>query len=110
VQWTDRLLSAVGLQRKSERRNFAGAGGGRLTADWIFGPMVSAADEWKKDGWKLRGRGREMVRNDPTFARYVNLMADNVVGAQGVQVAPLLYDTQDQLLEKESRQLGYAYA
>lgn len=97
------------IQQPRRRGFWAGAQGGRFTADWIFSPMVSASAEWKTEGWKLRGRAREMVRNDPTFARYVQLMADNVVGECGVEVCPKLYNRKGELLDDESRALEEAF-
>lgn len=93
----------------ARRSYFAGAAGGRLLADWINAPLIAARDESKLSALPLRGRGREMVRNDPIFARYVRLLADMVAGPDGIRTEPRLYAADGTLLRTESRELGYQF-
>lgn len=68
----------------SARHAFAGAITNRLTADWILAPIRSADEEIRGDLSKLRGRSRELVRNNAYAARHVSLVEDNVVGPHGI--------------------------
>lgn len=65
------------------RAQFKGAAMGRLTADWIFGPM-SADAEVMGSLFTLRGRSRELVRNTSWANRYVGLVGSNVIGPKGI--------------------------
>ena len=101
----DRLLRIVRpepVRAAAKRAFFAGAQTGRLVADWIFAPMVSANQELKADLPTLRARARELARNEPLAARYLDLMADNVVGSQGICCEPRVYNRQGDLDEARS--------
>ena len=67
------------------RANFAGAQMGRLTLDWIMSHR-SADQEIRGSLILLRDRARELVRNTSWVRRYVNLLAQNVVGPNGVKL------------------------
>jgi lambda family phage portal protein len=110
MRWLDRALARVGLARVSRRAYYAGAQMSRLVADWAFAPLVSARKEFQADGPTLRARAREMVRDDPTFSRYVTLLADNVVGPEGIRGEPRIYRRDGTLDEEASREIGYELA
>ena len=67
------------------QRVYAAADYSRLTSDW-FAQILSADQEIKGDLRRLRGAARAMVRDSPYAARYVQLLAENVVGHQGIQL------------------------
>ena len=58
---------------------FEGATGSRLTLDWVA-PILSPDQECRGNLRLLRGRGRELARNNPTAKHYLNLLSTNVVG------------------------------
>jgi lambda family phage portal protein len=63
---------------------YEGAQGNRLTADWTA-PILSPDQECRGNLRLLRGRGRELVRNNPTAKHFLNLLATNVVGQRGIR-------------------------
>lgn len=64
---------------------FNGAANSRLT-DWIFAPLASANQELKGDFRALRASARDLARNDPYANRYIQLVAENVIGPDGIQL------------------------
>ena len=84
ASWLNRLRGRVaraihpGLQTQ-----FKGAVLGRLTADWVFAPL-SADAEVMGNLFMLRGRSRELVRNNAWANRYVGLNGSNVIGSNGI--------------------------
>lgn len=86
--FVDRALAVVGLARASTRQAprasvFRGAEFGRLTQDW-FSRILSADQEIKSDFRRLRGVARALVRDNAFASRYVHLLAENVVGPNGI--------------------------
>ncbi len=89
--WVDALLGSVGLQRKPkrapfQRQLFKGAEVSRLTADWAFTPITSANKEIQSDLIGLRGRARDLARNDRFATRFLGLLEENVIGPQGIRL------------------------
>jgi lambda family phage portal protein len=79
------LLKRVwGAIRK--RAVFAAARVNRLTADWVLAPTRSADQDIRGGLQTLRARAREMVNNDPYASRFLDLLADNVVGPKGIRL------------------------
>lgn len=64
---------------------YAGATASRLY-DWLFGGIQSAHQELKGDLMVLRGRARELSRNNPHARRYLALLIENVLGPKGIQL------------------------
>ncbi len=87
----DRALNMVGLQRVPLKRSsvFAGAGGSRLTLDWVA-PILSADQECRGNLRLLRARGRELVRNNPIARHFLNMLSANVVGPAGIRYQSLV--------------------
>jgi lambda family phage portal protein len=87
--WLDRALGAVGLQRALPRRAthstrvYGAARMDRLTND-LFAQTLSANDELKTDLRRLRGLARRLVRDTAYGARFVNLVTEQVLGADGI--------------------------
>lgn len=65
---------------------YAGALHNRLTSDWIMAGLQSADQEIRGDLVTLRGRARELVRNNDTASRYKGLVEENVVGDEGIRM------------------------
>lgn len=58
----------------------------RTTKDWIFAPINSANKDIQSDVTQLRARSRELARNNSIVKRYVRLVAENVVGPDGIRL------------------------
>ena len=71
---------------RSLKRNYSGAQGGRLFADWKT--SSNTADEEISGSLKiLRNRSRALARNDSYIARYLQMLVSNVIGSRGIRVA-----------------------
>lgn len=66
-------------------RVFAAAQYSRLTGDW-YTSLISADQELKGDARRLRGAARSLVRDNSYAARFVNFLAENVVGDCGIRL------------------------
>lgn len=83
---------AAKLRRVAQREAFAGAIQNRLTADWITAPMTSAEQDIRAGFRGLKDRARELERNNGTAKRYCGLVAENVVGHQGIRLQARVLD------------------
>lgn len=82
----DKIAGTLGFQRKPVqpmRRSYAGAQASRLTEDWAAS-LASADVEIRGGGQKLRARARDLERNNPFVKRYLKLLENNVLGANGI--------------------------
>lgn len=66
-------------------RNYTGANGGRLFADFIASSF-SADSELKHGLPVLRNRSRDLARNNEYAKRFLNLIKTNVVGEKGFSI------------------------
>ena len=84
-----RVLQKLGYEKapvvKMGRRTYAAAMLNRLTQDW-FTQILSADQELKADLRRLRGASRSLVRDNAEASRYVQMLAENVVGHKGIQL------------------------
>lgn len=72
--------------RKIRRsRGYAAAVIDRLTSDWIFS-QTSADTEIYQALKVLRGRSRELFRNDDYIKRFSRLLKTNVLGSEGIRL------------------------
>lgn len=69
--------------RPPRRRSYAAASWSRLTSDWL-GPLLSVDKVLEGSLRTLRGRARQLVRDNPHAARLVQLFQDNVAGPTGL--------------------------
>jgi lambda family phage portal protein len=69
------------------KREFSAAQATRLTMDWAMSIMSRDQKLWT-DLRKLRSRSRELVDNDPTAAKFIQLCEANVVGKHGMRLQP----------------------
>ena len=89
----ERLDSAVpppparGLRRRGQRTYFAGAAVNRLNLDWAMS-ILSADQEVMTDLRLLRGRSRELCRNNDYARRFQSMIVANVVGPKGIILQP----------------------
>jgi len=78
----DKLAKRLGYV-KPQQRSYNGASVSRLTSDWLS-PTTTADEEIRRDLKKLRGRCRELERNNDYVRRYLDGMENNVLGAHGI--------------------------
>jgi lambda family phage portal protein len=78
----DKLAKRFGYV-KPQKRSYNGANVSRLTSDWLS-PSTTADEEIRRDLKKLRGRCRELERNNDYVRRYLDGMENNVLGAHGI--------------------------
>jgi lambda family phage portal protein len=86
MAWYNNIFGNNKKPKRKFKRSYTGANTGRLFADFITS-STSADAEIKDNIRLLRDRSRELARNDPFIARYLNLMVSNVIGKQGVRVS-----------------------
>jgi lambda family phage portal protein len=89
VKAVQKLLARFGYVPKTsgQRSVFAGAQQNRLTNDW-FAQWMSGRQELRYELRLLRMRSRELCRNNPYAKRLLNLIAQNVVGPDGIDCEP----------------------
>lgn len=79
--------AAQDLSRQRSRARsssiFAGAETGRLMSDWLVGTF-STDDEVSANLRLLRARARQLVRDNPWIAGFVDELANNVIGPDGI--------------------------
>ena len=78
-------VSPLEEQAAPKRRSYQGASGSRLLADFVAS-TTSADAELRYNLRRLRDRSRELSRNNDYMKRYLQLMAQNVVGEHGFQL------------------------
>jgi len=81
-QWAGSAFRRTVVQAVS----FSGARVGRLVADWVFAPLVSADQELRGDHTMLRRRARELSRNTWYGKRFLDMLEENVVGPHGIRM------------------------
>lgn len=79
----DKLAKRFGYVKQPGQRSFKGANVSRLTSDWLS-PTTTGDEEIRGSLVRLRGRCRELERNNDYVRRYLDGMENNVLGAQGV--------------------------
>jgi lambda family phage portal protein len=78
-----KVLAKFGFEKRSNATVYSGASGTRLTLDWIA-TILSADQEIRGNLRLLRARGRELSRNNPIAKNFLNLLAANVAGPNGI--------------------------
>lgn len=81
-----RAFSAIaGVSSAPARRvrTWAAAAGGNMLGAWASA-LLSPNKELEGAGPKLRGRARELRRNNPHVARYAGLCVENILGPDGL--------------------------
>ena len=88
MKFSDRLkYMFTGTERTRKRAIWLGAQSSRLEGDWRS-TILSADRETQVDARILRGRARDLTKNNPYAARYLDLLDTNVIGAKGIQLEP----------------------
>jgi len=68
------------------RAAYAAAQFNRLTQDWILATRRSAENELRYDLRTLRNRARELLRNSQFGERYHQILAENIIGPDGIRL------------------------
>ncbi len=79
IDWIKRKFAPAPVAKRA----YDGAAGGRLTADWITGPMsADAAMNGRLN--TLRDRSRDLERNNPWVRGFLRILENNVIGETGI--------------------------
>lgn len=76
---------------KNSKRSFDAAQLNRLTASWNS-LIRSVNDDLKYELPTLRARSNELAQNEPLYKKYLNLVEENIVGANGFQLQSKAFD------------------
>ncbi len=109
VRAENRRQQAAQRQRAFRQRAYAAAAINRLTADWKY-PETTADVEIYKALRILRGRSRELFRNDDYIRRFSHLMKTNVLGHEGIRLQSRAEDAPGQLDKEACRTIERAWA
>ena len=90
---------AVPLGRPQRRNSYRGGEVSRLLADWVSWPTAPDL-EMRGDMRLLRGRARELSRNNAHIRQYLNLLKANVLGPKGLDLQPQIRDERGELVEE----------
>jgi lambda family phage portal protein len=71
---------------------FNASAGTRLLQDWVNAPILSADQEIKGNLRLLRGRARELARNNAVARSYLKILIANVLGERGIGWQPLVHN------------------
>ena len=86
----DKLAKRFGFVRH-KKRSYNGANVSRLTSDWLS-PTTTADEEIRGNLKRLRGRCRELERNNDYVRRYLDGLENNVLGAHGIGLQMKIMD------------------
>lgn len=100
----DRALAYCGLQKRTAASVFTGAGGSRLTLDWVA-PILSPDQECRGNLRLLRARGRELARNNPIGRHFLNMLSANVIGQAGIRYQSLVRDSNGEIDRETNKRI-----
>jgi lambda family phage portal protein len=87
------------LSPREIRSMFAGAAVTRLNADWVSS-CLPADDELRWDLKVMRGRARELMRNNPIAEGYFNMLETNIIGPDDVGLEMQVRNRRGNLVEE----------
>lgn len=85
-------------KRRKTGAVYAGAASNRYTTDWVA-VLLSADRETRSSLRTLRARSRQLTRDNAHVSGLVRSFADNVIGPDGIGVAPRMRGLDGQLLK-----------
>lgn len=91
------------------RRSFAAAAVNRLTSSWMTS-LRSANQELETALTTLRGRSRQLCRDNPHAASFLSLLKINVSGPTGIGFQAQLLNTRGELHKGFNREVELAWA
>lgn len=80
-----RRIGQRSFVRRRSQRTYAAAAYDRLSKDWRFSETTADVELYAALRI-MRGRSRELHRNDDYFRRFVNMLKTNVIGHEGVRL------------------------
>jgi len=95
ITFGNKRFSIGAGNKKKFKNSYDAAQVTRLTNDWLL-PQTSADAEIGKDITTLRGRARQLERNNEYVQRYLTLLENNVLGANGVGLQMKIVDPSGQ--------------
>lgn len=111
MNWLRRLFGGKPERARGPRivrYAYAGAQGGRLTADWLAAWM-SGPNELRYELQPLRFRSRELCRNTPIAQRYLGLCDENILGHEGITLQMRLMTRSGEPDEENNAQIEAAW-
>lgn len=88
---------------------FNGSLASRLTQDWVNAPILSADQEIKGNIRILRGRARELARNNAVAKSYLKILVANVLGECGIRYQPMVRNNNGELNVKFNEKIEAAW-
>jgi lambda family phage portal protein len=85
---------------------------GPLTGDWLAS-LLDPNDETKASAATLRGRARDLRRNNPLVARYATASIDHIIGPDGITLQALPGNSRGSVngqLARQCEDIWYAWA
>lgn len=93
-----RNAQAMSARRRTKapelKRSWAGAQVSRLTSDWVTQP-TSIDAEVRAHGRVMRARARQLRKDNPLAARFVQLQSENIVGPYGFDLQCRIANTRN---------------
>ena len=100
---------AARLQAGDWGASFHGTSHGRLYRDWVVAPLHPDTEiRWHLR--ELRGRARDLVRNNPYATGIVEAFADNIAGWYGIRMKPRITDANGDVLREINWEIERAWA
>lgn len=93
-----KLLARIHKATAPQASSYHAAEVGRMFWDWVVAP-TKADDEIKGDLGILRARARERGRNDAIAKYYLDLVANNLIGTNGIKLKALVRDNAGELVK-----------
>jgi lambda family phage portal protein len=103
----DRMLKAAGLPMRASSSGYPayqGAGLTRLNSDWI-GSLLSSDQEIRTSQKRLRARCRQLYNNNDYAQRFVSVIQQNVVGANGIHLEAQVASESDDLATETNEEI-----
>lgn len=109
----NRVAGWIGASAPASRKRnltlFNGSLASRLTMDWVNAPILSADQEIKGNLRILRGRARELSRNNPVAKSFLKILVANVLGERGICYQPLVRNNNEELNKKFNDKIEKAW-
>lgn len=93
------------VRRSVSRSSYAGAETTRFNLDWRAGTSAPDTD-LAGAAAVLRGRGRDLARNNPYVVRFLDLLAANVLGPDGIGHQAQVRFTSEQAAAAQGKKVG----
>ena len=106
--WREIAGGPTPRRRVSRTAVYSGAQTGRLFADWVASVMAPD-DETRMSLRRLRGRARDLDRNNGLAHHFLDLLEIHVVGPTGLDLSPQVRDPAGNLIKKTNTAIRDAW-